>query len=192
MRVENMFKRLTIAMFGAAAIFAAVALPADAQDVPAKAVLCAACHGANGQPLDPKTMPIIWGQQSNYLFKELHDYKSGDRDNPIMAGLVKDIPLPELRQLANYFAGKSWPAANGGGAPGTLPEKAVMCLACHGQKFEGGQPAPRLAGLSYEYLIGAMNGFAHDGRTNNLDMPGFMKVLSDSEREAIARYISAL
>jgi cytochrome c553 len=67
-----------------------------------------------------------------------------------------------------------------------------MCRACHGQNFEGGAPAPRLAGLSYEYLLGAMRSFADGQRTNNLDMPGFMKRLTDSQREAIARYLSAL
>ena len=64
---------------------------------------------ANGVPIDPKTMPIIWGQQANYLYKELHDYKSGDRKSPIMAPVVADISLADLRQLANYFAAKPWP-----------------------------------------------------------------------------------
>ena len=112
-----MFNRLFLTLCGVAGMFAAVAAPAKAaDDIEAKAQTCAACHGANGVPTDPKTMPIIWGQQTNYLYKELHDYKSGDRDNPIMSGLVKDIPLPELRQLANYFATKSWPAASGSGS----------------------------------------------------------------------------
>ena len=29
--------------------------------------------------------PIIWGQEQSYLVKQLHDYRSGDRDNQIMA-----------------------------------------------------------------------------------------------------------
>jgi mono/diheme cytochrome c family protein len=37
-----------------------------------------------------------------------------------------------------------------------------------------------------------MHGFAADQRTNNGDMPKFMQVLSESERDAIARYLSAL
>jgi cytochrome c553 len=56
----------------------------------------------------------------------------------------------------------------------------------------GGAPAPRLAGLSYEYLAGAMNSFADGTRTNNGDMPGFMKALSDSDRDAMARYLAGL
>ena len=41
-------------------------------------------------------------------------------------------------------------------------------------------PAPRLAGLSYEYLVAAMRAFAAEERTNNLDMPKFMQVLTES------------
>jgi cytochrome c553 len=63
---------------------------------------------------------------------------------------------------------------------------------CHQPNFEGGLPAPRLAGLSYEYLITSMRGFATDERTNNGDMPTLMRALTDSEREAMARYLSAL
>lgn len=58
--------------------------------------------------------------------------------------------------------------------------------------FQGGMPAPRLAGLSYEYLVTAMRSFGKDERTNNLDMPGFMRALPERERNAIARYLSAL
>jgi len=67
-----------------------------------------------------------------------------------------------------------------------------MCKACHQPHFEGGAPAPRLAGLSYEYLLSAMNAFADGQRTNNLDMPGFMKALSESDRYAIAKYLAGL
>jgi len=53
-------------------------------------------------------------------------------------------------------------------------------------------PAPRLAGLSYEYLVQEMREFARNERTNNLDMPGFMRALTEPERNAIARYLSSL
>jgi cytochrome c553 len=58
--------------------------------------------------------------------------------------------------------------------------------------LEGGPPAPRLAGLSYEYLLASMRSFAGDVRTNNEDMPKFMQALTDSELDAMARYLSAL
>jgi mono/diheme cytochrome c family protein len=37
-----------------------------------------------------------------------------------------------------------------------------------------------------------MRAFATAGRTNNGDMPKFMQALTDSDRDAMARYLSAL
>jgi len=187
-----MFKSRFSIIFGVITIAAVVAVPAyAADDIETKAQVCGACHGQNGESIDPKTTPMIWGQQSSYVYKELHDYKSGDRANPIMAPIAKGFTLEDLRALANYFAAKSWPAGHPA-APGAPPEGIAMCKACHGQNFEGGPPAPRLAGLSYEYLAAAMRNFADGERTNNLDMPGFMRALTDSQRDAIAHYLSAL
>ena len=162
---------------------------------PAAWTVCAGCHGQDGKAATADT-PIIWGQQSSYLYKELHDYHSGARTNAAMSSIAQSFSLADLRSVADYFAAKSWPTA--AAKTGTKiaakapPQGAAMCMACHGQNFEGGAPGPRLAGLSYKYLIGAMNGFADGTRTNNLDMPGFMKALSKSQREAIAHYLSAL
>jgi cytochrome c553 len=180
------------AVFGAAAMFALVAMPAEAaDDIEAKVQVCASCHGQNGVPIDPKTMPIIWGQQESYLFKQLHDYKSGDRDNPIMSPIAKGFELSDLRKIAAYFASKTWPAEHAA-ASASPPEGIAMCRACHQPNFEGGPPAPRLAGLSSDYLTGAMHAFADGQRTNNLDMPGFMKALTESDRDAMAHYLSGL
>jgi cytochrome c553 len=179
---------------GLAAIFASaiLAVPASAaDDIASRLDICSACHGADGKPTNIAT-PIIWGQKENYLYKELHDFHSGERSNPIMSPMVTSFSLDDLRKVATYFAAKSWPEKQVDAPAGSPPEGITMCKACHGQNFEGGAPAPRLAGLSYDYLIGAMRSFADGKRTNNLDMPGFMKALTDSQREAIARYLSSL
>ncbi len=166
-----------------------------ADDAAAKAQVCGACHGVNGTPVNAVT-PVIWGQQSNYLYKELHDFHSGERTNATMTPVAQDIALTELRTLADYFAAKAWPAAAGADPsappPAAIAAKIEMCKACHQPHFEGGAPAPRLAGLSDAYLLSAMNAFADGQRTNNLDMPGFMKALSESDREQIAKYLAGL
>jgi cytochrome c553 len=190
--MESMLKSLVASVCGAVIVAWAANAPANAQgDLSEKIAICAACHGQNGQPVN-STTPIIWGQQSNFLYKELHDYHSGERANDIMAPLVKSIDLKDLRGIANSFAAKPWPARQSPAAAGQEPEGIAMCKACHGQHFEGGAPAPRIAGQSYDYLIGAMDSFADGKRTNNLDMPGFMKALSESQRQAIAHYLAAL
>ena len=185
-----MLTRLFSTIVGAAVT---IAVPAQAaEDIEAKAQLCAACHGQNGVPTDPKTIPIIWGQQQSYLVKQLHDYRSGDRDNPIMSPIAKDLAQEDLRKIAAYFAAKNWPVQHATAASAAPPKGITQCQPCHQPNFEGGPPAPRLAGLSYEYLVAVMRSFAADERTNNGDMPKFMRALTDSERDAMARYLSAL
>jgi cytochrome c553 len=170
-----------------------VALPlAHAQDeIEAKAQLCAACHGDKGVPSDPKATPVIWGQDQSYLMKQLRDFRNGERNSAIMSPLAKSLPQGDLRRLAAYFAAKPWPQRAASDVP-SPPKSIAQCQACHQPNFQGGMPAPRLAGLSYEYLVAAMRAFAAEERTNNLDMPKFMQVLPEAERDAIARYLSAL
>jgi cytochrome c553 len=191
-----MFKNLASTISGAVVIFAVVAVPANAADEidPAKVQVCGACHGQNGEPANPAIMPIIWGQQPSYLFKQMHDFRSGDRESPIMSAIAKGVAQEDLRKVANYFAAKPWPAKKAAAAAPAAPpeEKIGVCKACHQPNFEGGAPAPRLAGLSYEYLLAAMNGFADGQRTNNLDMPTLMKALTPADRDQIAHYLSAL
>jgi cytochrome c553 len=170
--------------------------PAQAQGGPAnieaKAQMCNVCHGQNGAPLDPKTMPIIWGQQVYLMVKALHDYKTGARENPIMSAIAKGLQNDELRPMAAYFGAKQWPAKQGSAPAGEPPKGIAQCQVCHQKNFEGGAPAPRLAGQSYEYLIAAMRSYVNDQRTGNEDMPKVMKALSESDREAMARYIAGL
>ena len=188
-----MLTRLCWMMLGAwAALTLAAGVARAADDIEAKAQTCAACHGENGTPTDPKIIPVIWGQQESYIVKQLHDYRSGDRENPIMTPIAKDLAQEDLRKIARYFAAKPWPAAAQPAMAAALPKGAAQCQPCHQPKFEGGMPAPRLAGLSYDFLIAQMNAFADGQRTNNLDMPKFMQMLTPGEREAIARYLAAL
>jgi cytochrome c553 len=188
-----MFKRCFSTIFAAVvglAVAAGAAYAAD--DIEAKAQACAACHGQNGVPIEPKTVPIIWGQQQSYLVKQLRDYRNGERDNPIMTPIAKGLAQEDLRKISAYFAAKSWPAQQAAAATASPPSGLTQCQPCHQPKFEGGPPAPRLAGLSYEYLVTSMRAFAADERANNGDMPKFMQMLTDSERDAMARYLSAL
>jgi len=183
-----MFTRVFLMALGAA--FALAVHAAD--EIEAKVQLCATCHGDKGVPTDPKTIPPIWGQQQSYLMKQLRDFRSGERKSDAMAPIAKGLAEGDLRKLAAYFAAKTWPARQASASPPAPPKGIDQCQACHQPNFEGGMPAPRLAGLSYEYLVGEMREFASDERSNNLDMPKFMRALPEPERDAIARYLSAL
>ena len=197
-------------VFGVLVILAALATPANAVEhaveVPAlptpgnaaeaqailgaKLLVCNTCHGADGLPKSAAT-PVIWGQQENYLQKQLHDFESGDRAFEAMAWMAKTFSQEEQGSAAAYFAKKSWPGRSAA-ASASPPATVAVCQACHQQNFVGGVAAPRLAGQSYEYLVEAMRRFADGERTNNADMTNIMKAISPAEREAMARFITGL
>jgi cytochrome c553 len=188
-----MFARFFSAILEMGMSLALAIPPAHAADeIEAKAQLCAACHGDKGVPTDPKTIPVIWGQEQSYLMKQLRDFRNGERNSAVMSPIAKDLAETDLRKIAAYFAAKTWPARSAPAKPPSAPKGIAQCQACHQPNFQGGMPAPRLAGLSYEYLVAAMRAFATEQRTNNLDMPKFMQTLTERERNAIARYLSAL
>lgn len=192
-----MLKFLLWAIFGTAALFTTAAAAADA--IPTKVTVCNSCHGPDGVPPSPTT-PIIWGQQGNYLVKQMNDYRSGARNNnPIMSAIARGVEQEDTPKIAAYYAAKSWPArqvttaaAVAAPPPAAIADKIETCRVCHQQNFQGGEQGSRLAGLSYEYLVAAMTSFADGQRTNNADMPGLMKALTASERDAMARYLAAL
>jgi cytochrome c553 len=165
--------------------------PTGEREYGAKLRVCAICHGDKGVPQNP-AIPVIWGQQENYLLKQIHDFESGDRDFEAMAWMASTLSQSEMASAAAYFAKKSWPARSAGAAAAPPPATAAVCQVCHQQNFAGGVPAPRLAGQSYEYLVEAMRRYAEGERTNSADMANLMKALSPAEREAMARYISGL
>ena len=188
-----MSKRFFSAVFGVGSAIAVAIAPAHAADeVEAKAQPCAACHGANGVPTDPKTIPVIWGQEQSYLMKQLRDFRNGERESAVMSPIAKGLAEDDLRKIAVYFAAKTWLVRRAPAKQPLPPKGIAQCQACHQPNFQGGMPAPRLAGLSYEYLVAAMRAFATEERANNLDMPKLMQALTDRERSAIARYLSAL
>jgi cytochrome c553 len=179
-------------LLGTLVVLAALAAPTNAaEEIDAKLQVCSACHGANGVPINAMT-PIIWGQTEYFIVKQLHDYKAGDRENPIMSTFAKTLTQADLRPAARYFAGKTWPARTTPAATASPPDKITVCQICHQERFAGGLPAPRLAGQSYDYLIAAMNSFANGERTNNADMVKIMQELSPAERDGIAKYIAGL
>ncbi len=94
----------------ALALFA-LALPAFAAGVKGnvaagaeKSKTCAACHGATGNESLDDTYPKLAGQHPDYLAKALHDYKSGKRQNAIMAGFAGGLSDEDIDDLSAYFA----------------------------------------------------------------------------------------
>jgi cytochrome c553 len=68
-----------------------------------KSRTCAACHGADGNS-QSADFPRLAGQHFDYLVKALHDYKSGDRKNPIMNPQAANLTPNDIEDLAAYFS----------------------------------------------------------------------------------------
>ncbi|MBN9133475.1 MAG: cytochrome c [Nitrosospira multiformis] len=67
------------------------------------AEVCAACHGPDGNSPAP-AFPILAGQHASYLAKTLNEYKSGVRQDPVMAGMAAALSKEDIENVAAYFA----------------------------------------------------------------------------------------
>jgi len=76
---------------------------ADIEAGKAKAMLCAACHGAKGIS-SSNDIPNLAGQKAGYLAKAIADFKSGARKNGMMASVVPMIADADIENIAAYFA----------------------------------------------------------------------------------------
>lgn len=97
---------------------AAVTLVGDAKAGAAKAAVCGACHGADGNS-PAATFPKLAGQGAKYLLKQMHDIKAWDSEtNPAkkastgrpvleMTGILANLSDQDLADIAAYFAGQN-------------------------------------------------------------------------------------
>lgn len=88
---------------GSVAVAAETAAPAKAKSVQELAKPCAACHGVDGNATAAQ-YPRLAGQYHDYLARALHEYKSGARQNAIMAGFAKPLSDTDIDELSRYFA----------------------------------------------------------------------------------------
>ncbi|WP_158752844.1 cytochrome c [Dyella sp. S184] len=97
---------LTLLSFGAVLAFASTQLLAtgNAENGKQKAATCFACHGVDGNAVDPQ-YPRLAGQYNAYLQQALHEYKDGQRNNPIMKGMDATLSDQDIEDIAAYFSG---------------------------------------------------------------------------------------
>lgn len=84
---------------GSPATAKAGAAPVGAQGLSAR---CAGCHGADG--LGVGIFPALAGKDADYLAKQLQDYKSGARVNPMMNTIAKSLSEQDIADLAAHYA----------------------------------------------------------------------------------------
>ena len=195
------FARWATAVAVSLAVLAPCPVPALAADLEAgrrKAVACAACHGLDGNSTNP-TVPSIAGQVGIYLHWQLLLYRDKRRVDPQMAPIAAALSESDMADLAAFFAAQR-PAPPAAGPPdparaetGQRLAATYHCDDCHGRDFAGREYAPRLRGLSREYLVAQMRGFK--ARTRG-DLDGAMtqaaQPVADADIEPLADYIGSI
>ena len=201
-----------LAMGCAQSVFSAELMPAgDAAAGEAQTMVCAACHGADGNSAAP-TFPKLAGQGQKYLYKQLQDIRDGARPVPTMVGQLDGKSNQDLADIAAYYAAQS--RTGGQTDPellalgeavyrGGIPERDVAaCTACHSPTGAGNAPAgfPALAGQHAEYIAAQLvayrrgyedeTGRINDGDTRIMRITAFG--LSDREIEAVSSYAAGL
>jgi cytochrome c553 len=151
----------------------------DAQRGEAKAAVCAACHGLDGNSPDPIN-PKIAGQHELYIYRHLKLFKSGARENAIMLGFASQLTQQDMRDIGAWFASQRVTpgVANDGKVrdgedltwvdlgrqlyqAGDSARQIPACMACHGPTGRGnpGSAYPALAGQHADYTRLKLNEF---------------------------------
>ena len=182
----------------------------------AVAAACAGCHGAEGiSPSD--AFPNLAGLPATVLYKQLDDYRTGKRENPIMQGMAAALDDQKVADVAAYFVSlpASAPApagaspsfveasrpANVQGAavsPRSLvalgnPTRSIApCAACHGP-FGFKEGAPPLEGQKGAYLKTQLDAFASGTRHNDINqqMREIARALNPAERDSLAEWYAS-
>ena len=72
----------------------------------AKAVVCSACHGVDGNSVNP-LWPKLAGQHEAYLAKQIRAFKSGERTDATMAPMINLIKEEDIDDIAAYYASQT-------------------------------------------------------------------------------------
>lgn len=182
------------------------AVEGNAEAGQAKAAVCGACHGADGNSPAPN-FPKLAGQGERYLLKQITDIKEGRRNVVEMTGILDGMSEQDMADVAAYFAsqtgslGAADPALAARGEEifrgGNLETGLPACTGCHSPTGKGNPPAgyPHLAGQHAAYTAKQLTDFREGNRTNDGDsmiMRTVASRLSNKDIEAVASYIQGL
>lgn len=167
--------------------------------------VCAACHSVDGNSAAAAN-PNLAGLNSEYIYKQLAEFKSGARKNAIMSGMVANLSPQDMHNLAAHYSAQQ-------PKPGTAKDQALAlsgqkiyrggvlgagvpaCASCHGPQGKGiPTQFPRLAGQHSDYIYAQLNSFRLGERTNDAAkmMRTIATKMTDGDMKAVAAYIQGL
>ncbi|OWW19436.1 c-type cytochrome [Noviherbaspirillum denitrificans] len=166
-------------------------------------IACVGCHGPAGNSTITQN-PKLGGQHAAYVAKQLADFKSGQRNNPIMGGIAKGLSDEDMKNIAAFLdkqeakpgAAKNKDTVEAGKKiyrAGIAEKNVPACAGCHGASGAG-IPAQfaRLAGQHQDYTTAQLTAFRQGARKNSVQMVTIAKRMSDDEIQAVSDYIGGL
>ena len=180
-----------------------------------KSATCMGCHGLAGNS-EIASFPKLAGQGEAYLLKQLQNFKSGERNNAIMAVVASLLSEQDMMDIAAYYSIQTISENSAKGdaktielgrkiyVGGKMDTQTTACIACHGPKGLGiptaGFPSLSAQHADYiavqlkafrQYSINEQTGSVDVSRTNEM-MVNVAKGLTTVEIEALAQYIAGL
>lgn len=173
----------------------------------AKAAVCAACHGAEGNSVMAE-WPNLAGQHASYFVRQLEAYQRGERQDVLMTAFASPLSAEDIADLAAYFA--TLPTVQRGADPelvelgqriyrSGIPDRGVAaCTACHGPSGRGNPLAtfPVVRGQHAAYVVNTLHAYASGERRSDSSVNQMMRdiavLLREDEIRAVASYIQGL
>lgn len=184
----------------------------DAEAGKTKSLVCAACHGTDGNSAIPMN-PKLAGQHQGYLVKQLQEFKLASqtggqegRNNAIMNGQAMMLSEQDMVDISAYFSSQQLKI-------GETPEDVVAagealyrggdaargitaCIACHSGDGKGMNLAgfPVISGQHATYTKTQLEMFRSGQRNNDLNgmMRGISVKLTDADISILSQYLEGL
>lgn len=171
-----------------------------------KAQVCVACHGINGNSMNPE-WPSLAGQHYGYLVKQLEAWRAGERQNALMSAQAINLSDTDIADLSAYFsqqiikAGKSNPENLDLGErlyrAGNLTSGVSACAACHGPAGRGnpGANMPAIGGQKAKYVASQLRAYAAGERGKDAQaamMNSVARKMTAAEIDAVSNYVQGL
>ena len=168
------------------------------------AAVCASCHGADGNSLDP-LVPKLAGLQDRYLAKQMKDYVAGKRKNSAATPCGPGLNPTDIAGLAAWFSNQK--AVQGKPGDPTLAAEGKKiyelgnsatgvddCLQCHETGGKGSGLYPKVSGQHAAYAVKQLNAFRTHSRRNDKNevMHDVAEHMTEAEMRAVAEYLMGL
>ena len=165
--------------------------------------VCSSCHGADGNSATPAN-PKLSQQHPEYLVKQLQEFKSGTRKNPIMQGFAAALSEADMQNISYWVTSKKAKAGFAADKElallgekiyrgGIADRQIAACSGCHSPTGAGiPSQYPRLAGQHADYTALQLTSFRDGIRKNSLQMNQVAAKLNDREIKALADYVAGL